>query len=142
MVLENPLVFPMKAVTAVVLLLIGNVCLGFGHNRLADAEDAIASLPAELFAREAMIIDPLAAFGFDLAHDVGDGVRGSETHQNMEVILHAAYGECDSSLSLYETTDIRVEPNFKGLVYEWASTVGSENQMKDKIRMCYGHIVH
>jgi hypothetical protein len=82
------------------LLLVGNVammlCLAcdvrfnFGEARFADRKRSVSVLPAECAMVGERLMKPLGGIGLDYAQQVGNGLRGRECSEQMNVIRYSA----------------------------------------------------
>ena len=56
------------------------------HVRLADGKRTVTTLPMELGQVRVLALQPIRGTFFDLAHNIGRGIRASQQKQEMRVV--------------------------------------------------------
>src|SRR5262245_46682136 len=89
------------------LLLIAHVILHVRTRRGANGEGSVTFLPSKL-GFEILLLHPRRTGFLQLAHEVGEGMRGLQTHEKMNVVLNAANSFRNASEPAHGSSEILV----------------------------------
>jgi hypothetical protein len=103
-----------------------NIQCGF-----ADGKRGIAALPLE----EAItfLMPPMRRVRFDIANDVGDGMLGRISQNEMDMIGHASNRMNEASSFLQNANDVRVKISLPDIFDQGFAILGAEDDVSDEL---------
>ena len=132
--------FLLKGHLAVVCRLILNI----GHNlfylRDAHTERPILGLPGKGPQFGKSVMHPLRGTSFDQLHRLGNGHRGRQREQQVNVIFHTSDAEGRNPIFSCNPSKIRPKPRLKRWRYERSSILGAKDTMRERADVGHGRI--
>jgi hypothetical protein len=129
--------FILKRYFAMMAFLILDILDHRVQRRLADRKRGIATLPLE----EAipLLMPPMRRVRFDIANDVGDGMLGRISQNDMEMIGHASNRMNEAFSLLQNASEVREKVSFPGILDQGFAILGAEDDVSDKLGVCSTH---
>lgn len=96
--------------------------------RRADGEGSVTHLPGES-RQPHFVMHPHRGGFFQLAHEIGQAMRGFESHQKVDMVRHASHTLGNAAQAVDRSTQIFVEPSTPGFGDPGMPVFGRENYM-------------
>jgi hypothetical protein len=133
-------VFLLERTRPMVFGLTSNVCRNVGKIGAADGEGAVSLLPGEAVLADRVVTPGRCTF-LQIAKEVGDAMRGSQSHEQMDVVLDTSNLESYTPKMADSPSENGVKLRAPSWIDEWPAVFGREYEVVVKADMCGRHFV-